>query len=217
MKIVDFEKTDYLAIGLFILMLGITFQGYTQIEGDIAIHFNMEGEPDNTAEKLGGLLILPVVSAGIFALIRFLPKIDPLKENVKEFEPALKGLTAFLIGFMTYIQALIVLWNLGYLFNISIAIAPAIAVTYYGAGVLMNKAERNWFIGLRTPWTLSSDEVWRKTHRKISPLFKFSGVIAIGAVPYPEYILGLVILPILAISVYGTIYSYQLYSEEEKK
>ena len=210
------EKTDYLAIGLFLLMAGITLHGYTQINGDIAIHFNSQGQPDNTVDKLQGLVILPLVSAGIFALIRFLPSIDPLKENVEEFKPALKGLTAFLIGFMTYIQALIVVWNLGYVFDISKAIAPAIAATYYMVGVMMNRTERNWFIGLRTPWTLSSDEVWRKTHRKCGPLFKFCGIIALGAIAYPRHIIELSLIPILVVSVYGTFYSYKIYSEEEK-
>lgn len=211
----NLDKTDYLALGLFLVMIGITLQGYTQIEGDIAIHFNAEGEPDNIVDKLQGLLILPVVSAGIFALIRYLPKIDPLQENVKEFEPALKGLTAFLIGFMAYIQALIVIWNLGYVFDISKAIAPAVAATYYAIGVMMQKTERNWFIGLRTPWTLSSDEIWRKTHERCGPLFKFCAVIALGTLAYPQHVLELLILPVLAASLYGTVYSYKIYSEGE--
>jgi uncharacterized membrane protein len=215
MNLDNLDKTDYLAIGLFIVMIGISLHGFTQIQGDITIHFNAQGQPDNTVDKLQGLLILPAVSVLTFALIRYLPKIDPLKEKTK-LEPTIKGLTAFLIGFMTYIQALIVVWNLGYVFDISKAITPAVALTYYVLGVAMSKAERNWFIGLRTPWTLSSDEVWKKTHEKCSPLFKFSAVIALGALAFPGQILGFVILPVLAVSLYGTVYSYKLYREIEK-
>lgn len=212
----ELEKTDYAAIGLFLLMAGITIHGFTQLQGDIAIHFDSTGQPDSTMAKLPGLMLLPVISVAVFGLLKFIPRIDPLGENVEKFRPALEGLAAATVGFLAYIQAIIVAWNLGFVFDISRAIVPAVAALFYAVGLLMERAERNWFIGLRTPWTLSSDEVWEKTHRRAAPLFKFSAVFALGGLAFPERVVEFVILPAVAVSLYATVYSYKLYTELEK-
>ncbi|MFB6174910.1 MAG: SdpI family protein [Candidatus Nanohalobium sp.] len=212
----DSQKKEYLVAAVFALMAGITVYGFLNIQGDIAVHFNASGQPNNTMSKFSGLMILPVISIAVYLLIMYLTSIDPLKENVENFRPSLKGLAIFITGFLTYIQGMIVFWNLGYSFNVSAAITPGIAVMFYAMGVLCDRAERNWFIGVRTPWTLSSDEVWRKTHRKAAPLFKLSGLIALGGLVFPQYLLAFVLIPVIAVSIYATVYSFKAYRDLEK-
>lgn len=212
----ELGKIDYATIGIFLLLLGITFHGLTQIQGDIAIHFDHSGQPDNTMSKLSGLLLLPIISVAVYGLLRYIPRIDPLRENVENFRPALEGLAAATVGFLTYIQAIIVAWNLGFTFDISRAMIPAVAALFYTLGLLMERAERNWFIGLRTPWTLSSDEVWDKTHERAAPLFKFSAVFTLGGLPFSERAIEFIVLPAVAVSLYATVYSYKIYKELEE-
>lgn len=211
----NLEKSDYAAIGLLLLMLGISIYGYTQIEGDIAIHFDSSNQPDSTMEKLPGLALLPVISVAILAMFKLLPRIDPLKKNIEEFKPAFKWLAVAIIAFMAYIQALIVAWNLGIIFDISKAVIPAIAAIFYVVGLVMEKAKRNWFIGLRTPWTLSNEEVWDRTHQKIAPWFKFAAVFSFGGLFFPDRVLEFVIVPVVLVSVAGVLYSYKIYGEVE--
>lgn len=211
----NLDKSDYAAIGLFIFMLGVTFHGFTQIEGDVAVHFDGDGEPDKTTDKFQGLIVLPVISLGLFLLLKFIPRIDPLGDNVEEFRPALNWLAVFTVGFLAYIQGVVVAWNLGFHFDVSRAVVPAIAAMFYALGLLFERAERNWFVGLRTPWTLSSDDVWKKTHEKTAPLLKFSAVFALGALAFPDSVVYFVAVPAVIVALFSTLYSYKLYSEEE--
>lgn len=212
---VDLDKSDYAALGLFLFMLGVTFHGFTQIDGDVAVHFDSDGEPDRSTDKFEGLAVLPVISLGIFLLLKFIPRIDPLGENVSEFRPALNWLAVFTVGFLAYIQCVVVAWNLGFGFDVSRAVVPAIGAMYYALGLLFERAERNWFVGLRTPWTLSSDDVWRRTHQMTAPLLKFSSVFVLGSLVFPDLMVYFVVVPAAAVALFSTVYSYRLYSEKE--
>ncbi|MEM1574073.1 MAG: SdpI family protein [Candidatus Methanomethylicaceae archaeon] len=81
---------------------------------------------------------------------------------------------------------------------------------------MLEKAKRNWFIGIRTPWTLSSDIVWEKTHKIGGKMFKIIGIIAIFGIIIPEYGIFLILASIIFIIVYTTIYSYFEYIKEKK-
>lgn len=211
----NLDKSEYAALGLFLFMLGVTFHGFTQIDGDVTVHFDGDGDPDRTTDKFEGLAVLPVISLGLFLLLKFIPSIDPLGGNVEEFRPALDWLAVFTVGFLTYIQCLVVAWNLGFGFDVSRAVVPAIGAMYYALGLMFERAKRNWFVGLRTPWTLSSDDVWRRTHKKTAPLLKFSAVFVLGGLPFPDLMVEFVAVPAVAVALFSTVYSYKLYSEEE--
>lgn len=210
------DKIDYLAAGLFTLIAGLTFYGFINIHGNVAVHFGGQGEADSMMGKLPGLMILPVFSVAVFLLLRYLPKIDPLKDNVEQFSNALRGTAVVLVAFLTYIQGLIISWNMGLTMDISRAIVPALAGIYYATGILLDRAERNWFIGIRTPWTLSSEEVWRKTHRRAAPLFRFAAVFTLGAIAFPEKLMEFAVIPVILVAIYSTVYSYMKYRELEK-
>ncbi|MBN2478112.1 SdpI family protein, partial [Candidatus Micrarchaeota archaeon] len=75
----------------------------------------------------------------------------------------------------------------------------------------------NWFVGIRTPWTLSSEEVWNKTHKMGSKLFKAAGIIAFFGIIFPVYTVYLVLIPALTSVCWLFVYSYLEYNAETKK
>ncbi|MDO8755746.1 MAG: SdpI family protein, partial [Anaerolineales bacterium] len=84
-------------------------------------------------------------------------------------------------------------------------------------GFLLRRAKRNWFIGIRTPWTLSSDRVWNETHRLGSPLFMASGGLALlGAFFSGTIAFWLMFVPLIGSTLFLVIYSYVLYQREIK-
>jgi uncharacterized membrane protein len=85
---------------------------------------------------------------------------------------------------------------------------------FYYTGVLCEKSKRNWFIGIRTPWTLSSDKVWEKTHKIGGKLFKIAGIIAILGALTPEYAIILILIPVISAVGYTIAYSYFEYQKE---
>ena len=92
--------------------------------------------------------------------------------------------------------------------------APAMGVLFYYLGDLIRNSKRNWFIGIRTPWTLSSKKVWAKTHNVGGRLFKIAGILAFAGVLFPQYTHFLIIAPIIFIAIYTIIYSYFEYQRE---
>ena len=120
-----------------------------------------------------------------------------------------------MVAFLAYVHVLTILWNLGSdRFNMGSAIMPAIGLIFVFAGIMMRKAKRNFFVGIRTPWTLSSDWVWDRTHRIGSVLFVLSGALALLGVLFPAYAVWFVLMPVLFVVVFLVVYSYVLYRNE---
>ena len=162
--------------------------------------------------------MMPLVLLGMFLIFLVIPQIDPLKANIAQFRETFNLFIAFMVGFMVYVHALTLLWNLGYT-NIGVgnAILPAVGLLFIVVGSLLRKAKRNFFIGIRTPWTLSSDTVWEKTHQLGSVLFMFSGVLAvIGGFIGGNVAFWMLFVPLIGSTVFLLVYSYVLYQRETK-
>lgn len=174
----------------------------------LVTNWDASGVANDTMPRNAVLVGGPALALGVVVLFEAIPRIDPLGENIAKFSGIYDGLAVLTTGFVAYVHGLVLAWNLGYEFEIVQAISPAIAVLFVAIGFLLERAERNWFVGIRTPWTLSSDEVWRHTHDRTAPLFKAAGVVALGGLVVPDYFLYLVVGPAVAITVFATVYSY---------
>jgi uncharacterized membrane protein len=175
----------------------------------MASHWNAVGEANGFMPKTWALFLMPVISLFLAGLFSLLPKIDPYKENVAKFRETYGQVVVGVFAFLFYVYVLTIAWNLGYIFNFTTFLIPAFAVLFYGLGWALEKTERNWFMGIRTPWTLSSDRVWKKTHKLGGKLFKALGIITLvsllfdaGASFWP-FMVG-----ILSVSLFLVVYSY---------
>ena len=182
----------------------------------MASHWNSQGQVDGYLSKFWGLFLIPIVLIVLFPVFMLIPMIDPLKENIEKFRKYFDGFIVIVFLFLLYIYFLTILWNIGMRFDMGQAIAPSIGFLFYFVGVLVENSKRNWFIGIRTPWTLSSDRVWDKTHRIGGKLFKVAGVIAFIGTFIKEYTIILIIAPIVLVSIYTVVYSYFEYQKETK-
>jgi len=202
-------KKTTLAIFLIILLsfaVGVYF--YRQMPDKMVSHWNARGEADGHMPKFWGLFLMPIISVVMALLFFTFPKIDPLKENVKKFRKYFDAFILLILLFLFYLYLLTIFWNRGMRFNFIFALVPSFAILFYYLGVLVEHAERNWFIGIRTPWTLSNDEVWQKTHKIGGKLFKVAGIIALLGIIFPNYAFFFVIFPVIVVSIYTAIYSY---------
>jgi uncharacterized membrane protein len=183
-----------------------------------ASNCNINDQVDDYMPKFWGVYMMPLVIFGMFLIFLIIPNIDPLKANIAQFRGTFNLFITFIIGFMVYIYALTLRWNLGYTdFGIGKSMLPAMGLLCFIIGSMLRKAKRNWFIGIRTPWTLSSDSVWDKTHDIGGILFMASGVIAViggffgGAVAF-----WFIMVPVLGTTIFPVVYSYVLYQRETK-
>lgn len=205
------RRSYLVGIGLVILSALASVFAYPEMPARMATHWNAAGEIDGRTPRLVALATFPALSAVMLALFAVLPRVDPLGENVEKFRSEYDTFLVLLLAFLTYVQLLVLGANAGYEFEIVQALAPGIGALFYYVGVLMEHAEQNWFVGIRTPWTLSSEEVWNRTHERAAPLFKLAGVIAVLAALVPSYAELLIVAPIGAVALYTTVYSYVAY------
>ncbi len=192
------------------LCLAILF--YPQMPDQMASHWNIKGEVDGYLPKFWALFLAPLVIAGIGALFTFIPRMDPLKKNIDAFRGYYNGFIAAIAGLVLLLQMYGILWHAGVQISPNRVIPVAIGGLLYYAGVMMTHTKRNWFIGIRTPWTLSSDKVWEKTHKIGGRLFKMSGIIALFGLLLPNLAVWLLLIPIFLSVIYTVFYSYTEYN-----
>jgi uncharacterized membrane protein len=210
------RKIQIIVLGIILFSFVTSVYFYDKMPEKMASHWNAQGEVDGYMPKSWALFLMPLISAGLFLLFVAVPKIDPMKENIKKFIKFYDVFILLFIGFLFYIQSLTILWGAGTRFDIIQALSPAFALLFYYCGILTENAKQNWFIGIRTPWTMSSEIVWNKTHRLGGKLFKISGIIAVFGVLLPDYAIFLVLVPVILFAAYTVIYSYLEYQREQK-
>lgn len=118
---------------------------------------------------------------------------------------------------MTTVHLQILLWNTGIQINPNAVIPLGIGLLFYYMGILTEKAERNWFVGIRTPWTLSSDRVWKRTNRLGGKLFRIAGIAAVFGAFSPEHAIYFILVPVLVVAGITVVYSYIEYQKELKE
>ena len=212
-------NTRLTTIIVLVLILAAMIAGlslWNRLPDQMASHWNVNDQVDGYMSKFWGVFLMPLITLGMFLLFLVIPNIDPLKANIAQFRDAFNLFIVLLVGFTVYIYTLTLLWNLGYKnFGLGKAMMPALGVLFIFVGYMLRKAKRNFFIGIRTPWTLSSDRVWDETHRIGAILFTVSGVLALlGSFFGGVTAFMMVMVPILGSAVFLVIYSYILYQRE---
>jgi uncharacterized membrane protein len=214
-------STRTTTIVVLIMIAAATLAGlllWNRLPDQIASHWNVNDQVDGYMSKFWGVFLLPLITLAMFILFRVIPLIDPLKANIAQFREAFNLFIVLLVGFMVYLYGLTLAWNLGYdNFRMSGAMLPAIGLLFIFIGFLMRQAKRNFFIGIRTPWTLSSDTVWNETHRIGAVLFIISGVMAfLGGFFGGTTAFWMMFAPIIGSTIFLLIYSYVLFQREIK-
>jgi len=202
-----------------ILILSATLAGvllWNKFPEQMASHWDVNDQVNGYMSRFWGVFMMPTIALGMLVLFLVVPNIDPLKANIAQFRNTFNLFIAFIVGFMLYIHVLTLLWNLGYT-NIGIgkSMLPAMGLLFILIGSMLRKAKRNWFIGIRTPWTLSSDTVWEKTHQLGGILFMASGVLTfVGGLFGGSVAFWMLMVPLMGSTLFLLVYSYVLYQRE---
>jgi uncharacterized membrane protein len=174
-----------LVLLLLIFVLGVAV--YPRLPAQVVSHWNAAGEVNGTMPRFWGVFLLPIISAAVLGLLLLVPRLDPLRENIAKFRSYYDGFLIVFLLFLLYLEGLILAWNLGITFSFIVWLVPAFAVLFYAAGVLTGHARRNWSIGIRTPWTISDEKVWERTHRLGGKLFKAAAILTLPGMLLPDY------------------------------
>ncbi len=173
----------------------------------IPTHFDVNGVPDAYGSKLTGLILLPGINVLMYVLFRVIPLIDPAKKNYALFQDKFLIIRTLLHVFLSFIFLVVIFYSLGYLINTTTIITYAVTGLLLILGNYLGTIRHNYFIGIRTPWTLANEEVWAKTHRFAAKIWVLASVLMMLVmvfisgkalvIAYGVYIGVLVLLPLI--------------------
>ncbi|WP_051271139.1 SdpI family protein [Shimazuella kribbensis] len=204
----------YASLIVCILTFIIHLTMYPQLPNTIPYHWNFEGEVDKTGPKYIALFwsVFPFI---LYLLFLISPKWDPKKEAYDKHKRAYSIFGFVLVLFFSCISIFILLATIGYSISIGITIGGLFGALALVLGNYMRQIRPNYFFGIKTPWTLSSEQNWRKTHRLGSMLFALVGVyLLIGVFVASNWwmLIGILLLVLVAGILY--LYSYLLHRKD---
>jgi len=189
---------------------------YSKLPTSVATHWDMLGRPNGWSSRLWGAWVMPVFLLGTYAVMRVLPNIDPRGNNYAKFGGAFDGIIVSIMLFLLGMHIIILRAALGYPVAMQRIVPLGVGILFVVIGNLLPRARPNWFVGIRTPWTLSSDRVWEKTHRVGGHLFVAAGIlIVLGALLMQQWA-HIVLISVMLICIATVlIYSYVEWKREQ--
>ncbi|MDI6601433.1 MAG: DUF1648 domain-containing protein [Thermoanaerobacteraceae bacterium] len=209
------KKNNWILLGLVAICFILTIVLYPNLPDKIPTHWNFQGEIDSYSSKLQGGFMIPIMLLVFYPMFIYLPHIDPHKENYKKFEGAYETIIVAIFAFMTSLHVIILLAAMGYNVNITVFMSIGLSLLFIILGNVLTKIKPNFFVGIKNPWTISDDEVWRKTHRLGGWLFVIVGVLGFPIILVDSRFAALFeVAGILLVSLITAIYSYILYKNK---
>ena len=173
------KKSDIYNVIVIVCSILLTIIVYNKLPDLVPIHWNIMGEIDKYSPKAFGAFMAPVIMIFTWSGMKFLPKIDPRKKNYEKFDKSYSVIVSMLLTFFLVIHTVTLLVALGYSISIEKIIPLIVGVLFIVIGNYLPKSKSNFFYGIKTPWTLSSEVSWRKTHRLGGKLFVVAGIVCI--------------------------------------
>ena len=199
------------------LAAAVSVWAYARLPEAVATHWNLQGTPDGYSPRFWAAAVMPLAIIGLTGLFNVLPKVDPKRANYAKFLDSYWLIANAVLAFTALAHVLILANALGYPMQVDRLVPVGVGLLLAFLGNYLTRVEPNWFVGVRTPWTLSSDTVWRKVHRTAGWLFVIAGVvIAAGAFAPRRAFVPLCIATIAAAAGIPVVQSYILWKREQQ-
>ena len=185
----------------------------------VPTHFNASGEVDATSGKAFGLLLLPIIALGVLALLLVVPRIDPRRTNLEQSAVAYNVIGIAIMVLFTGIDVIVVLSATGRTVDVSLLMSVGIGVLFIAIGAVLPRLRSSYLVGIRTPWTLTSELAWRKTHVLGAWLFVAFGLALVitGVMGATQAMTGVMLGGIVVVLVVTTVYSYVVWRSDPER
>jgi uncharacterized membrane protein len=203
---------------LIAAMVGFSAWAWQMIPdgAQLPVHWNLDGVVDRLGSKTEALMFLPALAIGVTALLWFLPRLDPRRANIDASGKFWNAIAIATVALLAYLHGLMILSAVGQKVVVFDQLTPAVGALMIVIGNYLSKTRSNWFGGVRTPWTMSSEYSWEKTHRWAGRLFMASGVASIATWFVAGSVAGIAVLvgAVLAAAVVSVILSYVFWKND---
>ncbi|MFA5894929.1 MAG: SdpI family protein [Candidatus Shapirobacteria bacterium] len=183
----------------------------------MASHWGISGEVDGYMPRMTALFLMPFISLAMYVLFLFLPKLEPYQKNFKQFEGHYDNFMIVIFSFLFYIYLLTLAWNFGVVFNLTQFMSPGLSFLFFYTAILLQNTKMNWFVGIRTPWTMSDPVVWQKTHKLGATMFKMVAILTLIGMIFPSVTFYVFFIPLLVSIAVIYFYSYWEYTKISKR
>lgn len=189
---------------------------YPRLPDRVPVHWNFSGEADRFGTRLEGAWLLPAVMVGVWLAMRLLPKIDPRRDNYAKMESTYEFVVNATLTAMLAMHLVVLAAAYGYDVPMRRFVPLLFGAFFIALGNVLPRARPNWWFGVRTPWTLSSDRVWTRTHRVAGYAMTITGLVVLVAAVVPGLwpLVGALAVAIVA-AFWMVIYSYIAWRQEK--
>ncbi len=198
------------------LALGFSIWAFPRLPESVATHFNFKGEPDGYSSRMFGAFMIPGIMLALRVIAQVFPRIDPKSPNYERFLGTYWLLINSILWFLAATHIVVLGYALGWPVSVQRVMPVGIGALFIVIGNYLGRVEPNWFMGVRTPWTLSSDKVWRRTNRTAGWLFVVAGcVLMLGVFAPPSMFFPVLMGTIVVVAVIPIVQSYVLWKREQ--
>lgn len=203
---------------LIVAAVAVSVFYYPRLPASMPTHWGASGEANGYSSRLWGAWMLPLIMASVWLIMRAIPHIDPRKANYEKFSGMYDALVILILAFMLLMHIVILIAATGTPIRMDRIVLPSVGLFIAIMGLLIPRVHPNWFIGIRTPWTLTSDLSWERTHKIGGRLFVVLGILmAVSTFLVPDVAIWILVAAAIAMTIFLLAYSYQVWKEDPLK
>ncbi len=199
-----------------VIPLLVTAVLFNRLPDLIPMHWDVNGQIDAYYPKFPWAFMAPVIGILIVLFMDILPKLDPKRENYDKFKSQYQYIKIFMLLFFVVIQFITISVSLGAAFiKVDMIIKLMVGIMFIFIGNLMPKLKHNYFVGIKTPWTIANESVWLKSHRHGGFIWFATGFALFGLAFIPGSISAAIYFSLILIASFEPIiYSYLCFRKE---
>lgn len=212
MKNFKWKWQDTVIVIMGLGLLGYALINYSSLPDQLPMHYGVSGEADRYWSKGSAILLMSILSLVIPISLQFIRWIDPRKANYEKFENAFAMTRLAVALVLDFVFAMILIEGLNSGIAAGRMALGAVGILFIIIGNYMPQVKNNYFIGIRTPWTLDSPEVWVKTHRLAGKLWVIAGfliLLSVFLLDGTRHIIAIIAVVVLS-TVIPAVYSWLL-------
>jgi uncharacterized membrane protein len=198
-----------------IIMLVVTALLYAKLPAIVPTHWDMHGEVNGTMPKFPGAFLPSLVAIVLWYLLPLLRRIDPRRASYEKFDATFFLIINIMALLMALLQGMVLAIGLGAQVDMVRTMLFGVGLMFAVLGNYMPRIRSNWWMGIRTPWTLDNEEVWRRTHRFGGRMFVAGGIVSMASVILPSEAASMIAVTAMIIAgLTPAVYSYVIWRTE---
>jgi len=211
----DIKKTlkkEWYVLIILLAPFVVSLVLWSEMPDTVPTHFNAAGEADDYGPKWINAFLLPGIALATYFFLLLIPKIDP-KKRIESAQKPIAAIRIVISLFLVGIYALVMMKTFNKEADIGQFVFVSVGILILICGNYMNSIKPNYFIGIRTPWTLEDPQVWKKTHRFASKLWIIGGLIMTTSafIPFLKDSIFIIIEAVILLAVVPIIHSYIIF------